>query len=217
MRLYVDNDIVHKLAAVGLFDAVLLSLGATRPDVFVVGSARFKFFVAKETAKGVKRYGEETHRKICDIINGVNSLSQEPDVAGLEQLKDVVDIHAGEAVLFAVAAADPDALLLTGDKNALRALAASEATDLLERLRGRVLCFEQLLLRVIESQTFDVVRDAVAPERNVDGATKMIFSNGTMTEEAHAMEGLTSFLGSLRGETGLLLQAEAPPPLSGVD
>ncbi len=207
MRLYVDNDIVHKLAAFGLFDAVLVSLGATRADVFVLGTARFKFFVNKP-AKGIQRYGEDTHRKICDIIDGVNSLSQEPDVAGLDSLTNVVGIDAGEVVLFAVAAADPDGLLLTGDKKALRAFATSGATEMLQRLKGRVICLEQLLLQVVESQTFDVVRDAVAPQRNVDGATKTIFANGTMTEEAHAMEGLTSFLGALQQETGHLLLAD---------
>lgn len=207
MNVYVDNDIIHKLSAFGLVDAVLAALGASRADAVILGTARFKFLVDKPE-KGTRRYGKETHERISAVIKDVRALEQAPAVAGMDVLSGVVGIDPGEAILFATAASDADALLLTGDKNALRALAALPANDVTSRLQGRVLCLEQLLELLIKRSSFEAVRDAVAAERGVDGAMKIIFSNGTMTEEAHAKEGFASHLRSLRSETGDLLQPD---------
>jgi hypothetical protein len=205
MKVFVDNDIIHKLAAFSLFDEMLCALCLTHSDVYVLSTAKYKFMTRKRD-KGMKRYGgEETHGRICRIIDSANELDDEPPRALVDRLSRVTEIDPGEAILFAIAAAHPDSLLLTGEKKALRALAASEVSEIITKLTGRIRCLEQIVAQLIDAISFEAIRDAVAKERDIDKTMRTVFSSGTLTAECDAREGLASYIGNLRAETRGLL------------
>jgi hypothetical protein len=207
MKVYADNDIIHKLAAFGLLDETLHFLEITHSDIYVLITAKYKFRINKRD-KGAKRYGEETHGRICKIIASVNKLSNEPPSATVDCLGRSMGIDAGEAILFAAAAEDPQALILTGDKKALCALATSGANEIVEQLAGRILCLEQIVAGIMDATSFEFVRDAVSKERDIDTTMKIVFSNGTMTAESDARQGLGSYTDNLRADTGDLLRSD---------
>jgi hypothetical protein len=105
-------------------------------------------------------------------------------------------------------AAYPESILATSDKRSLIALsgAAGEVCQQVRaRMAGRVICFEQTLLRVIDAVGFDLVRTRVVPPRNCDTALRAIFGSGLEATEASVQEGLASYVIDLKTQTGGLL------------
>jgi hypothetical protein len=121
---------------------------------------------------------------------------------------DVLGIDAGEAILFSSTAAYPDSLLATSDKRSLIALSGANGEvcqRVRERLAGRVICFEQTLLRVMNAVGFDIVRTRAVPARNCDTALRAVFGSGLEATEAGVRDGLTRYVADLKGQTGALL------------
>lgn len=120
----------------------------------------------------------------------------------------MLGIDAGEAILFSATAAYPDSLLATSDKRSLIALSGADGAvcqRVRERLAGRVICFEQTLLRVMNAVGFDLVRTRVVPARNCDTALRAVFGSGLEATEPGVRDGLTQYVADLRGQTGALL------------
>ena len=72
-------------------------------------------------------------------------------------------------------------------------------------MAGRVICFEQTLLRIIDRIGFDLVRTRVVPARNCDTALRAVFGSGLEATEATVRAGLASYIADLQGQTGDLL------------
>lgn len=203
-----DNDIILKLAICGLFDEALDVLGAKPVEVYVLPTARFKLGVAKNTEKTKARLGEavfECLRAFLDRVQVINAVLPPEE----QQLfDDILGIDAGEAVLFSATALFPDFLLATGDKNSLRALSANAACQsVCQRLAGKVICFEQIVVRIMDRFGFPVVRDKVVPVRACDTALRAVFGSGLDATEENVRAGLDSYISDLRRQTGGLLLA----------
>jgi len=112
-------------------------------------------------------------------------------------------IDQGEAVLIAATATESDFYIVTADKRCLKALANSGMTDILNRLRHRIICLEQLLIRLIQ-QSSDMdkiirrINNAVDCEFSVTEAFKL-------ADQAAIIQRLQAEVDRLRSDTGNLL------------
>jgi hypothetical protein len=98
----------------------------------------------------------------------------------LDVLTGATDIDPGEAQLVAMAA-EAGALLLTGDKRALRSVA--KLATLAEALKGVVITFEAILLRMCETMGDAAVRSALSPLAE-DQLVRICFSPGNPDPKA---------------------------------
>ncbi len=207
MILLSDNDIVYKLAAFDLFDEALAALEIEAKDVFVLPTARFKFGIG--TPKGEKRYGPTLIARMAAVLARVREIGW--ITSPPRELLGVLSIDQGEALLFAAAQARPDAYLATGDKRSLKALVAEPACKAIaEALRGRLLSFESIVLRLIDRHGFELVRDRIAPVSATDKAMDVVFGSGLSTTAANARAGLESYVRELRALPIDLLGGRSP-------
>ena len=83
--------------------------------------------------------------------------------------------------------------------------AEAACQSICRRLAGKVVCFEQVVLRIIDRMGFDAVRTKVIPARHCDTALRAVFGSGLEAKEGSVRDGLAAYIAHLRGETGSLL------------
>ena len=82
--------------------------------------------------------------------------------------------------------------MVTGDKRALAAyLKLSNAG---QRAKIKVVCWEQLLLRVYSLHGYARLKKGCCEGIACDKMLRLAFSNGLATQESHALEALDSYL-----------------------
>ncbi len=200
MRCYLDNDVLHKLSALGLLQQTLAALGVD--DLRVLTTATYRFMIGKPD-KGHARFGQVVWEQIRDAIASAQPPG-EPEKSDIAALAEVLGIDAGEAILFSCAARDPGSLLLTGDKRSLTALTESKTCGgVRDALSGRVLCLEQALQRVIGRVGVAEVVSRVDRSTIADTAIRAVFGPPKTAESID--EGLGSYVKHLRAQTGQLL------------
>lgn len=195
-----DNDIVHKLAACDLLDDALAALSLARTDVYVLPTAKYKFRITpRSSAQGERRYGAEVFARIRDFLASVRVLNVPGLPEELQLLAGVDGIDPGEAALCAATAQFSQYLLATGAKNSLRALALnSVCRPIAQRLCGHVICFEQIVKRIIQHCGLSYVQDKVIPARACDTALRVAFWSGFDATEASVLAVLDSYINELR-------------------
>lgn len=198
-----DNDIVEKLAICDLLDEALGAFGATREDVLVIPTLKHRIGIGTPRPKTVDRLGQIVAARLVKFLSTIREIDDysAEDHAMLESLDDSVEIDAGEIVLLAATARFTDYLLLTGDKRCLRAVATSpECAEIAARIQGRVVCFEQVICRVIRHTGFERVRAKVVPVlATCDTALRASFGSGGLAIEGEAMACLRSYIAEIRG------------------
>ena len=114
----------------------------------------------------MKRLGAEVAVRLIEFLGTVKEITEysAADHSLLEGLDDSVEIDPGEIVLLSATVHFSDYLLLTGDKRCIRAVATCpECREIARRIQGRVVCFEQIICRIIDAAGFEVVRAKVLP------------------------------------------------------
>lgn len=206
--LAVDNDVVHKLARYLLLDGLQARL-ASWGGAGVLGTARF--VVRKRL---IAEHGENAHVSAFDTFahaaEVLEPTDEETRFAGeLEELasKHVVDLDTGESLLTAIVITRSLERLLTGDKRAIRALAALSAyTDQLAPILGRVACLEQLMLLLLDDLGMEAVRPAVCSVPAADRALSICFSCTVAAVNVESViDGLNSYINDIRSDCQLVL------------
>lgn len=194
-----DNDIVEKLAVCDLLDDTLAAYEATRSDVCVVPTLRYRID-GKAKARAERRLGEAAVARILDFLQGVQEIR---DYSSEDHalLADIDEIDAGEVVLLAATATAADFLLMTGDKRCLRKLATCpECHAIAARVQSRVVCLEQMILRLIDRFGFDHVLSKIVPVLfGCDTALRAAFGSGIHSTESNVTECLQDYINELRG------------------
>ncbi len=202
-----DNDIIRKLAICDLLAESLDALETSLGEVYVLNTARYvllKPIKKPEVAKA--RLGEAVYDRLSTFLDSVRVLDVEPAPQEQQLFEDLLGIHPGEAVLFSATTHFPQCLLATSDKNSLTALASSPICHAIcQRLSNRLICFEQVILRLTDRIGFANVRAKVIPARDCDTALRAIFGSGLEASEGNVRQGLASYIADLRGNTGTLL------------
>ena len=199
-----DNDVIQKLATCDLIEHAL-ELECPPPACFILPTAKLKYHVAKPDA-GRRKYGEETFRRISDFLLRCEVISEAPPLDLLSRLQ-VGSIDAGEAILYAVGSLRNDAsIVVTGDKNSIRKLSCTPScSDVACRLRRRILCFEHLVLRMIDFHGFDEIKRRCVCGMESDKVLQVAFGSGDLATEKSALEGLTYYYNELKQSAGELL------------
>lgn len=205
MKLYADNDAIRKLAAWDLLDNSVAAIGVQRADCFVLPTARYSLFVTKSPAAGVRRFGEGPHKRIAEFVSNASDVPGTGDTND-DFLNEIAGVDMGEALLFATASRHNDVYVLTGDKRSIRSIAQTpRCSDLVGRLRRRVLCLEQAVLLTMNVVEFEVVKQRVIANLDVDSAVRAAFGSGELAQRENVVRTLSAYVNELRKETGELL------------
>jgi hypothetical protein len=195
---FLDNDIIRKLIAFGLFEEAIAILQITKADLQVLPTAKF---VLDRERKKQKLHTPEVWTEIMMLVESCSTISKTTEdfvktVAEEEsQLAPFKDsIHEGEAALIFATRGTIDFLLLSGDKKFMKALALISNTTIYNRLCGRVICLEQFVLKLIEVKGFSWVKERVLPERDCDRALKACFGSGEQATEDNVSLTLISYI-----------------------
>ena len=212
----IDNDILKKLATFNLFDETVSLFEASAEQINILATAQYKFQGDwKKVKAGKARQAEANainYEKTIELATTLPQIAQadvDPDLfiqisqfQGIDQGEAILTVHIAEILQKDEAF---QAFVFTGDKNYLRALAAVRLPTFQEILNHRFWCLEQLILRDIQAYGFEAVRDKVVPVRECDKAIKAVFGSGALSTEPNAVDALTSYIETLRQETGDLL------------
>ncbi len=194
-----DNDIVEKLAVYDFLDDTLTAYDATKANICVIPSLKFRIG-RKSRAKAEKRLGAAAVDRVLDFLEGATEITEysRPDYLILD---DIMDIDAGEAVLLAATSSFPDFRLMTGDKRCIRKLCETpECRSIADRVKGRVICFEQIVLRLIDRFGFPHVLAKVLPLKlGNDMALRVAFGSGIHCTESNTVSCLQGYVDELRG------------------
>jgi hypothetical protein len=197
---FLDNDIIIKLSAYNLFWDVTRAWGIADSELRVLPTAS-SFIRGNPSVQ--TQYDQQALNRACRMADKSGLASVSPSSLEYQQLLDVMGIDQGEAVLIAATATEPDFYIVTADKRCLKALANSGMTGILNRLEHRIICLEQLLIRLIQ-QSSDMdkilrrINNAVECEVSVTEAFKH-------TDQAAIIQRLQAEVDRLRCDTGALL------------
>ncbi len=196
-RLLMDNDALLKAAHWDLLDVVPTMVGGTWAD-----TACLPTFPPRVHRAEAKLFAHASVAKALEVRLALTVQLPDPDVTVLSALQGESGIDAGELLLFGALAATPSAVLLTGDKRALRAVAL---TGTLPRYQNRVMCVEQLLSQALDQLGAQSLQARVRRWAPRDQTALAIFGRQGDKSEADLREGLGSYLHSLEAETSGLL------------
>lgn len=198
-----DNDILLKLAACDLLEAFPAAMNCVRDDLRVLPSAPRQIpHILKN------RSIPHTDAQLKRTIEFIRSCAKVGDAHEDEHmlLNAVEGIDVGEAVLIASTHSMEDFIIATGDKRCLIALAESKkCAAIRSRIAGRVVCLEQVILRLIDSMGFEAVKAKVLPAFECDAALDAAFGSGALSNEEAVIDALSRYIRNLRDATGSLL------------
>lgn len=202
---FLDNDIILKLVACNLFYDAIETINVSQSDLRVLARAKFYF---KNSKRAKKHYPEEIRLKATGIANRCQTVNQNTEEAinELAILQQYEGIDDGEALLVAATREEKSFCLTTGDKRFLRTLANTpELTSISSRLHGRVVCLEQIIYKLINTEGFEKTLGNILPARQYDTALKSVFGSGEKATENNVLNSLENYIQDLRKETGKLL------------
>jgi hypothetical protein len=207
----VDTDVLLKAAAYRLAGE-LLSVFATRGTPAALALTHLIAGRQLIRKRGLQDK-EGAAKELAALLAGLEWL--EPDEGEIELAADLASaaqeqslpLDTGEAQLTAIVVNRQLAVLVTGDKRALSALAKLVRDQpLRDSLIGRAACFEQVLASVAALVGEEELRRRICAEPNVDGAMRMACSCGRQDwEPGQFHEACTSFTGAVRLDIGNLL------------
>ena len=172
-RLLVDNDVLLKLARYGLLDALVNIFGIDVSDIQVLATAKYSLLPAKNILLRCK--DADSANRLEDFLTRSVPLNPvDLDTNLLDTLSAIPSIDAGEALLLAAGASDPETLVITGDKRAVAALLRLLYFPSFERLSGPCgdpeIIFWQLVKRILP-----ILNHAYSAKLDVDKAISNVF------------------------------------------
>lgn len=203
-----DNDLILKLAEFDLLGDAVEVLGVTRKDVLILPRAKRVF--PSKVGKTHTRDGVDRAMKFIAGLELVEQVDPQEHII-LQRAKFIENgiefkIDPGEATLFAATKLLDDVLVATGDKKCLRALhACADCAPIISWLEARVICLEQVILRLIDHKGYKWVQSRVG--RGVgDKSMEQAFADGRADwPEVECRKWLDAYVADLKQKTGCLL------------
>jgi hypothetical protein len=195
-----DNDILHKLAVCDLFDEFLAYMQTPAKSIVILPTCIFKL-------RTLLRMQPQALARLEKFCVSVTSLVDDQIETAVLDTITATGADAGEAILAAKVATTPGAYLVTGDKRAINALSTLPAGPVRSALAGRILCFEELILGIMQLHSFEAIAPKLIAGSACDGVLRIAFGLGR--SEVHAKSCLTSYANELRLGSAYLL---TPPP-----
>ncbi|MEG4226999.1 hypothetical protein QUA35_13710 [Microcoleus sp. N9_B2] len=210
----IDNDIIKKLATFQLFDKTLQLFDASSEQVNILETAQYKFEGDWKKFEGGKSRKPEdpliNYKQVLYLSKTLPKISESDiDQEIFIQLSNIENIDQGEAILTShaiqIIQKDKSAQIFTGDKRFIKALATVNLPIIKESLNHRLWCLEQLVLRNIEADGFETIRDFIVPVRECDTAIKSVFGSGLNSTSDNSLATLKNYIEECRQEAGNLL------------
>lgn len=193
--LLVDVDAMCKLAHWRLLELLPAIMGLDPSACSTLESTRYRALKALDRPDGKVFRCAEAAKAVVDAIENFGELQQpHPDL--LAQFQDVADVDAGEAVMLARLIEEPKALFLTGDKRALRAVAAM-TEEVRSNFAARVVPIECVIKCALDAVGIDELRQRVCPWKDVDKAVGIAMGSRCDRSDQSVREGLDSYLREL--------------------
>lgn len=212
MIVLADNDIILKLAQCDLLNSLPELLGAEIEDIFVSTTAKYQL-LPKNTEKLLAKCGnEETVTRLQEFLESVKDVPAIQNVELLSRVSEIPNIDAGEQQLFVACVSDVGSILITGDRKALRAVAAGKDSvpELHAGLIDRVVTFESALLLSLNLFGFAVLKQKLLACPKPDGVLKQVLKPNMAEDD------LRECLVSYTREAAVYLanKARLPPELA---
>ena len=191
MIYFSDVDVVSKLAACGFLPWLPDLLGLPRDEIEIQYLASLKSRLSRPGKKLANAIFQKHLEEFCadhTIILGAGNIARQEEL-----LHQGIDV--GESILFAEAE-ETSGIVVTGDKRAL--LAYSKASTAAQRAKLKVVCWEQLLLRVHQLRGYGALKEGCCAGIASDKLLSLAFSSGLATQEEHALAALESYLRGVR-------------------
>jgi hypothetical protein len=201
----IDNDILIKGACYGVLSNLLKAIPASPDTTGILGEARFVVSnkIKKKALNGGAESAIQAFSEFLDQAMAVEPTEEEKKLAAeleFQAQRLFVNLDSGESLLCSILILRSLSVLATGDKRAIAALESLLcSTDLVHYLSGKVLCLEQLFLRLINNGDPGQLRTAVCSEPAVDRGLANCFSCASPEVRAESfVEGLQSYIDDLR-------------------
>lgn len=206
----VDNDILLKGCWYGILRQLVAAIPSKPSETLVLGEA--KYVIGKRLQKKAK--SDPGAAQVLAVFSAamsefmeVEPSTEEVRLAALFERaaqQAGLPLDPGESLLCAVAIMRDLKRVATGDKRAICALETiMTGCDELEKLAGRLVCLEQLLVRVLADGNPSDVRNAICSQPKVDTAVTNCFRS---TDPSEWREGLASYIRDLRAGAPTLLE-----------
>ncbi len=199
---FFDSDIFVLFAGAGLIPELVSVAG------FELAEARRLQPLPHMLRKGplARKYPPGIRQKAEAWCAEIPTISQAPSPTLVDQLIEIQDVDAGEAILFALVAETNGALLTSGDKRACRALSNAEGLEAVRALlRGKVVSLEAALRLLLERIGYPTLTEALTMVREYNQTLRVILSQGELTSETAFRDGLDSYSRDLHSQAGDLL------------
>ncbi|MHB1371224.1 MAG: hypothetical protein ACYCW7_13635 [Pseudomonadaceae bacterium] len=189
--LVVDVDAVSKLAHWNILPLLPELTGYGWHGIGTVSSLIHRARRAISAPDGKLFHTSDAAIVVVDVISlmGANLGVPSDEVLGVLSASNRID--AGEAVLLATIADNPNGIFLTGDKRALRALAGLECA---QSFVGKIMLVEHILWLCLEAKGRDWVLQNVCPSRSIDRAISMILGSRCDANVDNLREGIESYI-----------------------
>lgn len=193
--LLIDVDAMCKLAHWRLLELLPTITGVDCAACSTLDSTRFRALKAVDRPDGKLFKCTDAANAVLSAVETFGELPQ-PHAATLAQFQDIAGVDAGEAVMLARLIDDPNALLVTGDKRALRAVAAMDPS-VKASLVARVVPVECIIKCVLDTYGIAELRARVCAWRSIDKALSVVMGSRCDLPESSVRDGLASYLGEL--------------------
>lgn len=190
MTYFSDVDVVLKLARCGFLPYLLELLGAPKDAICIQYLASLKARLTRPKQKLTSAAYQKHLTEFCSVHQIIGAAA---DISRQEELLQS-GMDPGDALLFAEAEAT-GGIVVTGDKRAIKLYAKHAAPA--QRAKLKVICWEQLLLRVHQLKGYDELKRGGC-EHLEEGLLSLAFSSGLATQEAHALEAIRSYLDEMK-------------------
>jgi hypothetical protein len=187
MIYFSDVDVVLKLARCGFLPWLPELLGVAADEISIQYLASLKARLTRSSKKLTNAVFQQHLAEFCEAHSIIDAAA---DIARQEELLQS-GMDPGEAILFAEAEAT-GGVVVTGDKRALMHYARHSTSA--QRARLKVVCWEQLLLRVHRIKGYEALKQGGCEGVGSDGLLSLAFSSGMATQEEHALEAIESYL-----------------------
>lgn len=213
MQALVDNDVLHKTAAYQLLLALLGSKPYGASSYAVLGTAphvvpkKMKKKLQGDILANALLQFQETLKLVTILEPTTEEIKLAAQLERMAQ-ENNLQLDSGESQLCAVLHLRGDAMIFTGDKRAITAMASAASLAGCGGVAGYVVCLEQLFLWLIAKLGHAAICAAVCAGKDVDKAITMCFgcySGGASQDSVN--EGLSSYINSIeQGAPGILLK-----------
>lgn len=209
-----DSDAARKLCQYQLIHELARALNCTLMDLAVLPQLIFQLRLSDPQAALKKLGSEESVALAIDLVRHASTVE-----VRMEQSNHILnferpDIDSGEAVLFAALYQNTQDSLVSGDKRAFVALSNVADPISTEGIWARLICLEEAILLILQSEGFDQVSAKVRARCDVDKTMSMAFGRSQAANHASALEALSSYIQDLDRSTGgrwLELQVKCAP------